>query len=241
MSVQFSILSSLRLSVQVALLATVFVSLIGGLFGYLLARHNLKTREERKKRQAGFFSSSFLLFALEALMTLPLTLPPTVVGFYLLVLFGRNGLIGRPLYEVTGWSLVFTWQGAVVAAAVMALPLMVKTTRAALESVDPIYLQAAQTLGQSEWQVFWRVWLPLAWKGIFAGMVLSFARALGEFGATLMIAGNIPGATQTMPMAIYEAVSAGNEQLAMILVVILSLISLVVVSLTNYLEQRHAQ
>ncbi|MBW4679917.1 MAG: molybdate ABC transporter permease subunit [Microcoleus vaginatus WJT46-NPBG5] len=241
MNVQFSILSSLRLSLQVALLATFFVALFGGLIGYLLARHNIQKKREKQEKRFGFLSSNFLLFVFEALITLPLTLPPTVVGFYLLVLFGRSGFVGRPLYEITGWTLVFTWQGAVVAAAVMALPLMVKTTRAALESVDPIYLQAAQTLGQSEWQVFWRVWLPLAWKGIFAGVVLSFARALGEFGATLMIAGNIPGATQTMPMAIYEAMTAGNERLALILVVILSFISLAVVSLTNYLEQRHAQ
>lgn len=214
-------LEPLRLSLIVALLATVFTTFIGGLIGYLLARYRFPGRNW-----------------VDAIVTLPLILPPTVVGFYLLILFSRQGIIGRSLYAATGWTPVFTWQGAVIAATIMALPLMVKTTRAALASVDPVYLQAAYTLGQSELQTLWRVWLPLAWKGILAGIVLSFARALGEFGATLMIAGNIPGVTQTMPMAIYEAVQAGNEQVAFVLVAILSMVSLVTIFLVNYLEQQ---
>jgi len=213
--------SALRLSLQVALLATVCVTFLGGAIAYLLVRYQFPGQQW-----------------VDALVTIPLLLPPTVVGFYLLVLFGRYGAIGRPLYEATGWTLVFTWQGAVLAATVMALPLMVKTTKAALASVDPVYLQAAATLGQSQLEILWRVWLPLAGKGILAGVVLSFARALGEFGATLMIAGNIPGVTQTMPMALYEAVQTGNEPFALILVAILTLISLITLLFTNYLEQR---
>jgi molybdate transport system permease protein len=212
---------ALRLSLQVSLLATLCVAIAGGLLGYLLTRFQFPGRD-----------------LVDAVITLPLVLPPTVVGFYLLILFGHNGLIGRSLYAATGWTLIFTWQAAVIAATVMALPLMVKTTRAALESVDPLYLKAAYTLGQSPLQTLFRVWLPLAWKGILAGIVLSFARALGEFGATLMIAGNIPGVTQTMPMAIYDAVQAGNDQLSLILVVILSSISMMVLMLTNYLGRQ---
>jgi len=215
------LLSALSLSLQVALLATVVVTLLGGAIAYLLVRYQFPGRQW-----------------VDALVTVPLLLPPTVVGFYLLVLFGRYGAIGRPLYEATGWTLVFTWQGAVLAATVMSLPLMVKTTKAALASVDPIYLQAASTLGQSQGQILRRVWLPLAGKGILAGIVLSFARALGEFGATLMIAGNIPGVTQTMPMALYEAVQTGDDFLAGMLVAILTLISLITLLATNYLEQR---
>ena len=215
-----ALFSALRLSLWVALISTVFVAIAGGLLGYLLARYRFPGRNW-----------------VDAIVTLPLILPPTVVGFYLLVLFGRQGLIGRPLYEATGWTPIFTWQGAVLAASIMALPLMVKTTKAALESVDPVYLQAAATLGQSNGQILWRVWLPLAWKGILAGIVLSFARALGEFGATLMIAGNIPGVTQTMPMAIYEAVQSGRDNIALILVVILSSLSLFILFLTNFLER----
>ncbi len=212
--------NALRLSLQVSLLATVCVTLVGGGLGYWLA----KARFAGKKW-------------VEAIVTLPLTLPPVVVGFYLLWLFGQNGILGKPLYDLTGWSLVFTWQGAVVAATIMALPLMTKTTKAALESVDSVYLQAAATLGQSPMAVLFRVWLPLAWKGILAGVVLSFARCLGEFGATLMVAGNIPGRTQTMPMAIYEAVQMGKDGLAFFLVAILSLVSMGIVLFSSSLNE----
>lgn len=213
--------SALRLSLQIALLATLNVTLIGGLTGYLLVRFRFPGRD-----------------LLEALLTLPLVLPPTVVGFYLLILLGRYGPLSH-LYALNGSTVIFTWQAAVIAATVMALPLMVKTTKAALESVDPIYLQAASTLGQSHLETLFRVWLPLAWKGILAGIMLSFARALGEFGATLMIAGNIPGVTQTMPMAIYDAVQAGNNSLSLVLVIILSAIATLVLVITNYLGRQN--
>src|SRR5271154_6352116 len=144
---------------------------------------------------------------------LPLVLPPTVVGFFLLLLFGRNGPLGKLLLHF-GATVVFSWPATVIAAAVVSFPLMYLTARAAQEQVDPHFLQAARTLGASEWRVFREVALPLAWPGVLAGTILSFARALGEFGATLMIAGNIPGKTATIPIAIYFAVEAGDTQRA---------------------------
>jgi molybdate transport system permease protein len=145
----------------------------------------------------------------DGIFLLPLVLPPTVVGFLLLLLFGRNGPLGQ-LFRKFGVAIVFSWPATVVAATVVAFPLMYLTARAALEQVEPSLLQAARTLGASEWRVFREVALPLAWPGVLAGTILSFARALGEFGATLMLAGNIPGRTETIPIAIYFAVEA-NE------------------------------
>ena len=145
----------------------------------------------------------------DGIFLLPLVLPPTVVGFILLLLFGRNGPLGGLLRRL-GVMIVFAWPATVVAATVVAFPLMYLTARAALEQVDPNFLQAARTLGASEWRVFREIALPLAWPGILAGTILSFARALGEFGATLMVAGNIPGRTETIPIAIYFAVEGGE-------------------------------
>ncbi|HKN62329.1 MAG TPA: molybdate ABC transporter permease subunit, partial [Candidatus Acidoferrales bacterium] len=150
----------------------------------------------------------------DGLFLLPLVLPPTVVGFFLLLLFGRNGPLGKLLLRF-GQTVVFSWPATVIAAAVVSFPLMYLTARAALEQVDPHFLQAARTLGASEWRVFREVALPLAWPGILAGTILSFARALGEFGATLMLAGNIPGKTATIPIAIYFAVEADDVQHAL--------------------------
>jgi molybdate transport system permease protein len=144
---------------------------------------------------------------------LPLVLPPTVVGFLLLLLFGRNGPLGK-LFLKFGATIVFSWPATVMAATVVAFPLMYLTARAALEQVDPQMLEAARTLGATEWRVFREVALPLAWPGVLAGTILSFARALGEFGATLMLAGNIPGRTETIPIAIYFAVEADEMQRA---------------------------
>jgi molybdate transport system permease protein len=144
---------------------------------------------------------------------LPLVLPPTVVGFFLLLLFGRNGPLGKLLLKL-GATVVFSWPATVIAASVVAFPLMYLTARAALEQVDSRFLEAARTLGASEWRVFSAVALPLAWPGVLAGTILSFARALGEFGATLMLAGNIPGKTATIPIAIYFAVEADDVQRA---------------------------
>ena len=158
----------------------------------------------------------------EAMVVLPLVLPPTVLGYYLLVLIGRRGPIGAWLQAHFGIQLIFTWQGAVIAATIVAFPLVFKSARAAFEAVDPQLEQAARVLGLGEAAVFFRVTLPLAWRGILAGVLLAFARATGEFGATLMVAGSIPGKTQTLSVAVYEAVQAGQDDVANFLVAVTS-------------------
>jgi len=161
-----------------------------------------------------------------------------VTGFYLIVLLGRRGWLGGPLYAATGWSITFTWYAAVVAATVMALPLLVRTARAAIESVDRDLERAAHTLGRSEWRTALEVTLPLARNGIIAGLVLAFARALGEFGATLMLAGNIPGRTATVPLSIYTAVQTGESGEALGLVAILTVLSCAVLLVAGRLGAR---
>lgn len=187
------ILQSLRLSLLVVSITTVVIAVAGTAFAYLLAKRRFRGRE-----------------MLDALLTLPMVLPPTVTGYYLILLLGRRGVLGEPLYALTGWTVTFTWVAAVIASTVVALPLMIKSARAAIESVDPEYETASLLMGKSEIETFFRITIPLASKGILAGVILSFARAFGEFGATLMLAGNIPGETQTMPLAIYEAVAGGR-------------------------------
>jgi molybdate transport system permease protein len=178
--------------------------------------------------------------ALDVLVTLPLVLPPTVTGYYLIVVLGRRGWLGAPLYELTGWTVAFTWYAAVIAATVMALPLLVRTARAAIESVDRDLEKAAYTLGRPEWRTALEVTLPLAGRGILAGLVLAFARALGEFGATLMLAGNIPGRTQTVPLAIYTAVQTGEAADALFLVAALTALSCAVLIAAGWLGARAA-
>jgi molybdate transport system permease protein len=214
------ILDPLRLSLVVALFSTALVGVLGTGLAYAFA----------KKRFTGRGVADLLV-------TLPLVLPPTVTGYYLIVLFGRRGLIGGPLFDATGWTVTFTWVACVIAATVMALPLMVKTAQAAIASVDRDYEEAAVTLGKREWQVAWRVTLPLARKGILAGLVLAFARALGEFGATLMLAGNIPGRTSTMPLAIYTAVATGEDATARVMVLALTAVSAAVLLVAGRLGQ----
>ena len=174
----------------------------------------------------------------ESLLTLPLVLPPTVLGYYLLVLLGRNGPLGNWLYAHFGISLIFTWQGAVIAAAVAAFPLILRAARAAFAEVDVQLEQAARTLGLGEAAVFFRVSLPLAWRGVVAGALLAFARAMGEFGATLMVAGSLPGRTQTLSIAIYNAVMAGDDAAAQTLVLISLVAAVVILILAAQLLQR---
>lgn len=204
--------SALTLSIRVATVATLLNAAVGIPLAYLLARRAFRAR-----------------WLVDLLVTLPLVLPPTVTGYYLIVLLGRRGWLGGPLYQLTGWSVAFTWYAAVTAAAVMALPLLVRTARAAIESVDRDLERAAFTLGHSEWRTAIEVTLPLARNGILAGLVLAFARALGEFGATLMLAGNIPGKTTTVPLAIYTAVQTGETSEALVLVAALTAVSCVVI------------
>jgi molybdate transport system permease protein len=160
---------------------------------------------------------------IDAALTLPMVMPPTVLGYYLLVLIGSQGPVGGWLLQHFGVRLIFTWQGAVIAASLVAFPLVFKAARAAFEGVEPQLENAARTLGVGEWALFFRVSLPLAWRGILAGLLLSFARALGEFGATLMVAGSIPGKTQTLSIAVYEAVQAGQDDTANFLVAVTSI------------------
>ena len=203
--------SALALSIRVAIVATLLNALIGIPLAYVLARRAFRGRA-----------------LVDLLVTLSLVLPPTVTGYYLIVLLGRRGWLGAPVYAVTGWSVAFTWYAAVIAATVMALPLLVRTARAAIESIDRELEKAAFTLGRSEWRTALEVTLPLARNGIIAGLVLAFARALGEFGATLMLAGNIPGKTTTVPLAIYSAVQTGETQEAALLVLALTALSCLV-------------
>ncbi|WP_400163938.1 molybdate ABC transporter permease subunit [Brevibacillus sp. TJ4] len=194
----------LLLSLQVAAISTSIVFL----FGLLLAR--LMTRRH-------FFGKHLL----ESFFLLPLVLPPTVVGFGLLFLFGKNGFLGKWLEEWFGVTVVFSLAGAVIASIVVSFPLMYQSAVAAFSGVDRRLEDAARTMGASEWRLFWTVSLPLAWPGLLAGFVLSFARGLGEFGATLMLAGYIPGKTDTIPVAIYFAVEAGQTDTALFWVVII--------------------
>jgi molybdate transport system permease protein len=210
----------LKLSLLVVSVATLIIAVLGLVLGLLLA----KGRFHGQELLASFF-------------ILPLVLPPTVSGYYLIVLLGRHGLIGEPVYNLTGWTVAFTWQAAVVAATVLALPLMVLSSRAAIESVNPQYEIASYTLGKSQLATFFRITLPLARPGILAGIVLSFTRALGEFGATFMLAGNIHGRTQTMPLAIYEAVISGEDKRAQILALLLTGVSVAAVYFTSKLNK----
>jgi molybdate transport system permease protein len=172
---------------------------------------------------------------LDAAVTLPLVLPPTVLGYYLLVVLGRHSPVGQ-LYEwAFGGPLVFSWQAAVVAALFHSTPLLVKSARAAFENVDRSYERAARNLGASELRLFWRVTLPLARRSILAAAALAFARALGDFGVTLMIAGNIPGRTQTVALAIYDAVEGGKGNVALVLVLIISAVALLILTVANRL------
>jgi len=174
----------------------------------------------------------------DALLTLPLVMPPTVLGYYLLVLLGRRGPIGSWL-DTFGIRLVFTWQGAVIASMIAAFPLVLKSARAAFESVDPQLEHAARTLGIGETALFFRVTLPLAARGIIAGALLAFARALGEFGATLMVAGNLPGRTQTLSVAVYSAVQAGDDHAANFMVLVTSIVCVVVLLVAGRLVPQH--
>lgn len=202
--------TALFLSLKVAGWATAINLVLGIAVGYALARLRFPGRD-----------------LLDTLLTLPMVMPPTVLGYYLLVLMGRRSWLGAWLYDHFGINLIFTWQGAVIAAALVAFPLVFKPARAAFEAVDSQLEQAARVLGISELALFFRVTLPLAWRGIMAGVLLAFARALGEFGATLMVAGSIPGKTQTLSIAVYEAVQAGQDDVANTLVLITSLVCVI--------------
>ncbi len=209
---------ALALTLKVAGCATLLNLVLGVGFGFLLARRRFPGRD-----------------LLDAVFTLPMVMPPTVLGYYLLVLLGRNGPLGHWLLQTFNINLIFTWQGAVIAATVVSFPLVFKSARAAFEAVDPQFEQAARVSRVGEAGVFFRVTLPLAWRGILAGLLLSFARATGEFGATLMVAGSIPGKTQTLSIAVYEAVQAGQDDVANFLVLVTSVTCIAVLLTAGWL------
>lgn len=214
--------SPLLLSLKVAVISTSIVFLLGLIFAYRFSRRD-------------FFGKSIV----ESLFLLPLVLPPTVVGFALLILFGKKGWIGQWLLEWFDYQVVFTWVGAVIAAVVVSFPLMYQSATAAFTSVDVKLENAARTMGASEWRVFWTIAFPLAWPGLLAGLVLAFARGLGEFGATLMLAGYIPGKTDTIPMAIYFAVEAGQIEKATFWVIIIVALGFSTVMWLNWWSRRN--
>ena len=211
----------LFLSLKVASISTVIVFFSGLLLARIFARRHFVGKD-----------------ILEALFLLPLVLPPTVVGFGLLILFGKQGIIGKWLLDWFEITIIFTWHGAVIASVVVSFPLMYQTAVAALEQVDKGLEEVARLLGASEWRVFWTVTLPLAWPGLLAGLVLAFARGLGEFGATLMLAGYIPGKTDTLPLAIYFAVQGGNMQLAAFWVIIIIALGFSTIMWLNWWSKR---
>jgi molybdate transport system permease protein len=177
---------------------------------------------------------------IDGILSLPLVLPPTVLGFFLLMLFGKNSGMGK-LLDSVGVNVIFTWQGAAIAAAVASFPIMYRTVRGAFEQVDRELVDAARQLGCSRAQTFFYVWIPLAWHGIASGITMSFARALGEFGATIMIAGNLPGKTRTMSVAVYTAMQSGNRELALkwtVVILSLSLISLVAINFITGIQYK---
>ncbi len=212
MSETSSFLAPFLLSLRVALVASIVVVPTGILLGWLLGRHRFRGR-------------TFV----EAMVMLPLVLPPTVTGFFLITLLGRSGPLGRAWEALTGHAIAFTWLGAAIAAAVVAMPIMVRASAAAIGAVETRFEEASYSLGKGRVETLVRVTLPLARRGLVAGAVLSFARALGEFGATLMLAGNIPGRTQTMPLAIYQAVISGEDARATSFALLLAFVSLLVV------------
>ena len=210
-------MSPLALSLRVTTIATLILGVVGLFLAHVLSRRQFPGKT-----------------IVETIVLLPLVLPPSVVGYYLLIALGRQ----NPLLEQLGINLLFTWQGAVIASSVVGMPLMVQAARAAIESVDPALENAARVLGSGEAEVFFRITLPLARRGVLAGLVLGAARAFGEFGATLMVAGSIPGRTQTVPLAIYDAVQSGRGDVAVQLVLLTTVLAFISLWIVRRLEQR---
>ncbi len=211
----------ISITFRIAAISSFLVLFSGVFLAYIFARRDFRGKELS-----------------ELLITLPLILPPTVIGYFLVIIVGKNGFIGQLIYSITGTGILFTWQAGVIAAYTVSLPLMVRTAQAAIESVDKELEYAAYILGRSEIETALLITLPLAKRGILAGLVLSFARAVGEFGATLMLAGNIPGKTNTMSISIYSAFQSGNDELANLLVLVLTLMSLLSIALTGKIASR---
>ena len=211
-------ISPIIISLKTATISMFFTFLLG----LFIARFIVNIKYEKVK------------MILDGILTLPLVLPPTVMGFFLLIVFGVNRPIGKMLLDFMGVKIVFSWSATVIASIVISFPLMYRSARGAFEQVDKNLIMAARTLGMSERKIFWRVIMPMALPGVASGGILAFARGLGEFGATAMIAGNIANKTRTLPLAIYAEVAAGNMDSALNYVIIVTVISFMVVVLTNY-------
>lgn len=221
-SIDSSVISPIIISIKIALVATVITVIFGTALGMLFVRKKFPGKD-----------------VLEVIITLPMIMPPSITGYILLLIIGRKGIIGKFLQDNFGINLIFTWQAACIAAAVVSLPLMYQSCKSAFMGVDKTYEDAARTLGADEWKIFRKVTLPLAWPGLVSGVVLSFARALGEFGATLMVAGNIPGKTENIPIATYFAVESNNLQKANFLMGVVVLFSFITIfSLNRWLRSR---
>lgn len=205
------------ISIKTSLLSTIITLIVGLPIAYVIATRNNKFKG-----------------LIDGIITLPLVLPPTVVGFFLLLLVGKNGPIGIFLRNTFDITLIFSWPATVISAIVVSFPMIYRTTRSSFEQIDTNIICAARTLGLSEFKIFYKIAIPITYPGIIGGIVLTFARAMGEFGATLMLAGNIPGKTQTMPLAIFFAVEGGDMKQAMLWVLIIIAFSLSMILLMNY-------
>ncbi len=214
-------LQPIILSLKVATISTIITLLIGMTLAYIMTYKDFKGKE-----------------ILESIITLPLVLPPSIVGYILLIALGKNSIVGSFLYKTFGVRIIFTWIAAVVASVVVTLPLMYQSIRASFNNIDPVFKNAAETLGAGKMKVFFTILVPLSSTGILSGLILSFCRALGEFGATLFVAGNIPGKTQTIPLAIYFAVESGDTATANKFVLIMVVFSFVVMWALNYLLKK---
>lgn len=216
------IISPILLSLKVATISTIITLILGVALSYVVVRYKSPLND-----------------VFEAILILPMVLPPSVTGYILLILFGKRGFIGIFLQEHFGFSVIFTWIACCIASVVVSIPLMYQSCKSAFISVDEVYLNSARTLGASELKVFFKVLIPLSIPGILSGVVLAFARALGEFGATLMIAGNIPNKTQTIPTAIYYAIDSKNSYVANTLTTVVIVFSFIVIfSLNRWLKKQ---
>lgn len=210
------IMAPILLSLKIAVISTFITLILGLILAYVFTKHEFLFKD-----------------GLEVILTLPMTLPPTIMGYILLLLFSRKGPIGKILYNAFDINVIFTWVAGCIAAVVVSLPLMYQSIKSSFLSTDPVYENVARTLGKSEFEIFTKVTIPLALPGIVSGIVLSFSRAIGEFGATLMVAGNIPGKTETIPLAIFYAVESNNRQKANLLMAIVIGFSFINIYLLN--------
>lgn len=216
------IMMPIIISLKVSIISTIITSILSIFIAWMMVKFNKKNGS-----------------VLEAIITLPLVLPPSILGYILLIVIGNNGLIGKIFYDNFGWSVIFTWKACIIASVIVSFPLMYQNCKASFQSIDKKILNAARTMGASEWKIFFRIAIPLAYTGIISGLVLAFARSLGEFGATMMVAGNIPNKTQTIPLAMYYAVERGDKTMANTLMIVVVIFSFSLIYFLNrWIEKR---